>query len=87
MKGVRVNIFWGNLRPVLGKLVSPIFDKKKNDSFYIIQWPYHALRYSIAYINENCPAAIIFDNIARYLDFGIVASKDYVFPWKSSGCS
>ena len=29
MKGVRVNIFCGNLGPVLGKLESSTFDKKE----------------------------------------------------------
>ena len=56
----------------------------KNDPLYIIQCSYQALRYSIVYINENCQAAIIFINIASYLDFGTVASKDYIFPWQSA---
>ena len=78
MKGAkRLKIFWGNLRPVLGKLVSSFFDKK-NDPLYNIQCSYHVLRYSIVYFNENCQAAITFNNIARYLDFGRVASKDFV---------
>ena len=50
----------------------------------MIQCSYQALRYSIVYINENCQAAIIFINIASYLDFGTVASKDYIFPWQSA---
>ena len=29
MKGVRADLFWENLRPVLGKLVSSTFDKKR----------------------------------------------------------
>ena len=36
---------------------------------------------------QNYQAAIIFNNIARYLDFGRVTSTDYTFPWQSSGCS
>ena len=60
---------------------------KKNDPLHIIQCIYQALRYSIVYINENCQAAIIFINIASYLDFGRVARKDYIFPWQSAGCS
>lgn len=31
MGGVRENIIWGNLRPVLGKLVSSTLDQAKND--------------------------------------------------------
>ena len=62
---------------MLGKLVSSFFDKK-NDPLYNIQCSYHILRYSIVYFNENCQAAITFNNIARYLDFGRVASKDFV---------
>ena len=31
MGGVRENIILGNLRPVLGKLVSSTLDQKKND--------------------------------------------------------
>ena len=71
---------------MLGKLASPFFDKK-DDLLYIIQCSYQALRYSIVYINENCQAAIIFNNIAMYLDFGRETSKDYIFSWKSSGWS
>ena len=52
---------------------------KKNDPLYIIQCSYQALKYSIVYINENCQAAIIFNNIASYLDFGRATSKDYIF--------
>ena len=52
MNEVRINIFQGNLGPVLGKLVSLIFHKKI--PLYIIQCSYQALRYSIAYIDENC---------------------------------
>ena len=70
----------------LSKLVRP-FLIKKNDPLYIIQCSYQALRYTIVYVNENCQAAITFNNIARYLDFGRVTSKDYIFPWQSSGCS
>ena len=44
-------------------------------------------RYSIVYINEKSQAAIIFNNIARYLVHGRVTSKDYIFFWQSSGCS
>ena len=65
MKGVRVNIFSGNLRPVLGKLVSSFFDKKRMIlyiSFSVLAKPLGI--YSIVYINENCQAAIIFNNIA-----------------------
>ena len=29
----------------------------------MIQFSYQALRYSIVYINENCQAAIIFNNL------------------------
>ena len=71
---------------MLGKLASPFFDKK-DDLLYIIQCSYQALRYSIVYINENCQATIIFNNIARYLDFSRVTSKDHIFPCQSSGCS
>ena len=60
---------------------------KKNDLLYIIQCSYQALRCSIVYINENCQAAIISNNIAMYLDFGRETSKDYIFSWKSSGWS
>ena len=31
MGGVRENIIWGNLRPVLGKLVSSTLDQAEND--------------------------------------------------------
>ena len=48
---------------LLGKLVSSTFDKKKNDTLYNIQYSYQALRYSIVYINQNCEAAIIFNNL------------------------
>ena len=34
MGGVRENIIWGNLRPVLGKLVSSTLDQKKNDPLF-----------------------------------------------------
>ena len=40
MKRVRANAFRGNLRPVLGKLVSLTFEKKNNDPLYIIQCSY-----------------------------------------------
>ena len=37
---------------------------KKNDPYsYIIQCSDQALRYSIVYINEDCQAAIIFNNL------------------------
>ena len=64
MKGVRVNIFSENLRLVLGKLVSSFFDKKRMIlyiSFSVLAKPLGI--YSIVYINENCQAAIIFNNI------------------------
>ena len=54
MKGVWVNIFWANLRPVLGKLVSPTFDKKE---WFLI---YHLV--FLPRVNENCQAAIIFND-------------------------
>ena len=37
MKGVRVYVFWGNLKPVLGKFVGSTFDQKKNDSFVLLK--------------------------------------------------
>ena len=61
MRKVGVNIFWGNLRPVLGNLWD--FWKKKNDLLYTIQCSYQALRYIIVYIDENCLAADIFNNL------------------------
>ena len=42
--------------------MSSTFDPK-NDSLYITQCYYQALRYNIVYINENCQAAIIFKNL------------------------
>ena len=66
------------------KFVSSFLDRKV---LYIIQCSYQALRYSIVYINENRQAAIICNNIARYLDIGSVASKDYIFPWLSARSS
>ena len=73
MKGVRIDIFGGNLRSVLGKLVSSTFfekkkekekeKKEKKDFLRIIPCSYQAFRYSIVYINENCQAAIIFNNL------------------------
>ena len=36
---------------------------KKNDPLYIIQCSYQALRYNIVYIDENCEAVIIFNNL------------------------
>ena len=61
MKGVKVNILWLgwlNLRPVLGKLVSSTFDKKR------------MIPYILFSVNENCQTAIIFNNLGIYLDFG-----------------
>ena len=63
MKRVRANAFRGNLRPVLGKLVSLTFEKKNSDPLYIIQCSYQILKYSIVYIDENYPAVIIFNNL------------------------
>ena len=60
---VRVIIFWRNLRPVLGKLVSSTFDKKTDPLLYITQFYYQALRYNIVCINGNFQAAIIFNNL------------------------
>ena len=31
MEKIRVNIFWGSLRPMVAKLVSSTFDKKRSD--------------------------------------------------------
>ena len=75
------------MRPALGKLVSSFFDKKRKIPYIRLLIYLYIIRYSIVYINENCQAAIIFNNIARYLDFGTVTSKDYIFPWQSAGCS
>ena len=47
-------------------------NKKKNDALYIIQCFYQALRYSIVYINEDCQASIIFNN----LGFGRVMKEE-----------
>ena len=60
------------------------FWQKKNDPLYIIQCSYQVLRYSIAYINENCQAAIIFKQ-SKYLDFGRTWSKNYIFPCQITG--
>ena len=62
MESVRVNIVRGNLRPVLSKLESYIFDKK-NESLYLIECSHQALRYGVVYIDENCQTTIIFDNL------------------------
>ena len=63
MKGAIVNIFWGNLRPVLGKLVSSTCDKKEWFLICHSVCPYQDLRHSIVYINEHCQGAIIFNNL------------------------
>ena len=41
------------------------------------------LRYSIVLIDENCQAAIIFNNLGIW---GLVGSwsKNYLFPWQSA---
>ena len=57
--------------PVLGKLVSSIFDKKRMIPLYIIQCSNQALRYNIVYINEN-------------LTLVGTWSKNYIFPWQSA---
>ena len=36
-------------------------------------------KYSIVYINEKSQAAIIFNNVVRYLVHDRVTSKDYIF--------
>ena len=76
-------MFWENLKPMLGKLARSTFDKKKEWSLL-----YHAvflsgLRCIIVYIDENCHAAIILNNL------GIKAlvriwSKNYFFSWQSA---
>ena len=53
--------FWGNLRPVLGKLVSSNFDKNK-------MTPHQALRYSIISIDEICQAITFLINRGLELD-------------------
>ena len=85
MKGVRADIFWGNLIPVLGKLLSSTFDKKR-------MIPYISFSVltklsgtdSIVYINENCQAGIIFNNLGIWSLVGIW-SQNYIFPWQSAG--
>ena len=56
--------FWGNLRPLLGKLVSQLLTKK-NDLLYMIWFSYHVFKYSIVYIDENWQTAIIFNNLGN----------------------
>ena len=65
---------------MVGKLVSSTFHKKKNDPLYILHCSYQAIRYSIGYIDENCQAAIIFNNQGIYT-FGGTLSRNYIFPW------
>ena len=63
MKGVRVNIFWWNFRPVLDKFVSSTFGKK--------EWPliyYHSVFLTGAKVQYfsywwKLSSAIIFNNL------------------------
>ena len=55
----------GNLGPVLGKLVSSSFDKKRMTPHSVFS---PGLRYSIIYIDENCQAVISFINLGLELD-------------------
>ena len=69
MKRVRVNIFWGKLRPLLGKLVSSTLDEKGMIPYISLSvLPNQALMYSIVYINGNCGDAIVFKKIGIYSD-------------------
>ena len=83
MKGVKLNIFWGNLKPVVGKLELN-FWQKKNGTLYIIQCFYQALKYSIVYINENCQTVIIFNNLGIQTLVG-TWGKNCIFLWQRAG--
>ena len=56
--------FWGNLRPVLGKLMSSNFDKNKMTS-------HQALRHSIISTDEICQGITFLINRSLELDRGM----------------
>ena len=57
---------------------------KKNDSSYIIQCFYQALRYSTVYIKENCQTAIMFSNLGILNLVGNEVIFTYLFPLQSA---
>ena len=83
MKGVRVNIFWGNWDQCLVNCELN-FWQKKEDPLINIQFSYQSLRHSIVYINENRQPAIIFNNLGILTLVGTWI-KNYIFPWQSTG--
>ena len=38
MGRVKINIFWGNLKAVLGKLMSPTFNKREWSLYWVETW-------------------------------------------------
>ena len=53
---------------------------KTNNPLHIIQHFYQALRHSIVYINENCQAAIVFNNPDL-----VGTWEELHIPWQSAG--
>ena len=66
MGRVRVNIFWGNLRPVVGKLVSSTFSKKRSDPLAISLNIFTRFSYTLLFILMKTAELLFF--LAIYLD-------------------
>ena len=80
---VRVNIFWGNLRPVLGKLVSSTFNQKKRNNPLAI--PFHVLTgflYAVLCTLMKLPSCYCFLQSIKTSVRVETSNESYIFPSK-----